>query len=99
MTFADETAVAVSVQYERVHVTGPDAESFSYILAHRSSPNTEGMCCFLFSLSLYTHIHTLTHPFHPLTLDLPYTVCRGRQVDAIEEKSSAEEYDKKNKKK
>lgn len=59
MTFADETVATRSsddaVLYDerrRVHVIGPDAESFSRIPAHRSTPNTDGLRCFFFLLLL-----------------------------------------------
>lgn len=75
MTFADEMAVVMSVLYEWLHVTGPDAESFSCIPEHRSSPNTEGMRRFFFFISLSLYI---THT--PSTSKL--LLCRTRSAVA-----------------
>lgn len=90
MTFADEMAVVMSVRYERVHVTGPDAESFSCIPAHRSSPNTEGMHRFFLFLSL-----SITHT--PSTRQL--LLCRTRSVVADKWTRSNKDHLPENKKK
>jgi hypothetical protein len=90
MTFAGETAVVVLVRYERMHVTVRTRNRLA-AFSRTGPPQIRKVCAGFSSLSI-SH----THPFYPSTLVLPYTVCRSRQVDAIEERSPAGvEYTKK----
>ncbi|CAH1720678.1 unnamed protein product [Aphis gossypii] len=91
MTFAGETAVVVLVRYERVHVTVRTRNRLA-AFPLTGPPQIRKICAvFFISLSLFH-----THPFYPSSPVMPYTVCRGRQVDAIEERSPAGVYEKKN---